>query len=228
VLDGFKTIFGAESALLGVPVAKVCGLFATAGLIASFHGIMFAYGRQIYSLSRAGYFPRFLSLTHSKFKTPYAALIAGGVIGYAVMLALYFLSADATTYIGTKLLCMAVFGAMISYVMQMLSYIILRVKFASIPRPYKSPFGIPGAAVAGGIAAITLVTLFVVDPANYQSAAIGAACWFIVGLIYFTFYSRHHLVLSPEEEFARKVLADATTGAPAAVEFDVVTTGPAA
>ena len=44
--------------------AKILSLFAVAGLVASFHAIIFAYGRQIYSLSRAGYFPHFLSVTH--------------------------------------------------------------------------------------------------------------------------------------------------------------------
>ena len=45
-------------------------LIAVAGLIASFHTIIFAYGRQIFSLSRAGYFPHFLSVTHGTHKTP--------------------------------------------------------------------------------------------------------------------------------------------------------------
>ena len=206
VLEGFRTIFGAESKFMGIPVAKIFGLFATAGLIASFHGIMFAYGRQIYSLSRAGYFPRFMSLTHGTSKAPYMALIVGGVIGYAVMIVLYYASGDATTYIGTKLLCVAVFGAMISYCMQMLSYVILKLRFPTMPRPYKSPFGLAGAIIAGVIAFVTLITLFIVDPANYRSAAIGAGLWFFVGLLYFIVYSRHHLVLSPEESFAMKLL----------------------
>ena len=47
------------------------------GLVASFHAIIFAYGRQIYSLSRAGYFPHFLSVTHGEHKTPNMALVAG-------------------------------------------------------------------------------------------------------------------------------------------------------
>ena len=56
-------------------------LVAVAGLIASFHAIIFAYGRQIFSLSRAGYFPHFLSVTHGEHKTPNVALIAGGCSG---------------------------------------------------------------------------------------------------------------------------------------------------
>ena len=50
-------------------------LLAVTGLVASFHAIIFAYGRQIYSLSRAGYFPHFLSVTHGTHKTPNVALV---------------------------------------------------------------------------------------------------------------------------------------------------------
>ena len=57
LLDGFRAIYGAD-------IAKILALVAVVGLIASFHTIIFAYGRQIYSLSRAGYFPRWLSITH--------------------------------------------------------------------------------------------------------------------------------------------------------------------
>src|ERR1700676_1875949 len=55
---GFQTIFG-----LGLQ-SRVLALVACSGLVASFHTIIFAYGRQIYSLSRAGYFPTWLSETH--------------------------------------------------------------------------------------------------------------------------------------------------------------------
>jgi ethanolamine permease len=51
LFDGFKTIFGAGTA------ASLLALIAVVGLVASFHTIIFAYGRNIYSLSRAGYYP---------------------------------------------------------------------------------------------------------------------------------------------------------------------------
>ena len=60
------------------------------GLVASFHAIIFASGRQIYSLSRAGYFPHFLSVTHGEHKTPNVALITGAAVGLAVMLTVWF------------------------------------------------------------------------------------------------------------------------------------------
>ena len=45
---------------------------------------MFAYGRNMYSLSRAGYYPKVLSLT-GKNQTPWVALIAGAVIGFVAL-----------------------------------------------------------------------------------------------------------------------------------------------
>src|SRR6185369_15898445 len=63
---------------------------AVAGLVASFHAIIFAYGRQIYSLSRAGYFPRALSVTSGARKTPDVAMVAGALLGLAVMLTVWF------------------------------------------------------------------------------------------------------------------------------------------
>ncbi|MGV2482442.1 UNVERIFIED_CONTAM: amino acid permease, partial [Salmonella enterica subsp. enterica serovar Weltevreden] len=75
-------------------------------------------GRQIYSLSRAGYFPRALSITHGTRKTPYAAMIAGATVALVVMLSIWYGAEDSATLIGGTLLNMAVFGAMVSYIMQ--------------------------------------------------------------------------------------------------------------
>jgi ethanolamine permease len=99
---GFQTIFH------GGIAARVLALFACTGLIASFHAIIFAYGRQIYSLSRAGYFPTWLSVTHGRRKTPHRALITGAVLGYGVALAIHF--APHGSPVGAVLLNMAVFG----------------------------------------------------------------------------------------------------------------------
>lgn len=190
----FKTIFGD-----GVG-ASLLALVAVAGLIASFHTIIYAYGRNIYSLSRAGYFPKWLSVTHPTRKTPYVALIAGAVIGYLVALAIHYGEAIfGSVPVGAVLLNMAVFGAVIAYIMQMMAFVRLR-QMPSIERPYVSPLGNAGAIVAGIIAAVTLVFLFL--NADYRVGVYGCAIWFALGLLYFAFYARHQMILSPEEEFA--------------------------
>lgn len=196
LFDGFQTIFGAG---IGQLTLSVCAL---SGLIASFHGIVFAYGRQIYSLSRAGYFPRFLSLTHRTRKTPHVALLVGAALGYGVALVVHGLGPQHP--VGATLLNMAVFGAVISYALQMLSFILLRLKLPHIERPYRSPLGIAGAAFALALSLVVLVTLFVVDPI-YQKVSLAAAIWFLAGLGYFALIGRHRLVYAPEEAFARQL-----------------------
>ena len=81
--------------LYGNAAANTLAFLAVIGLIASFHTIIYAFGRQIYSLARAGYFPPGLSVTHGTRKTPHVAMIFGAVVALAVMFALWFgLGAD--------------------------------------------------------------------------------------------------------------------------------------
>jgi ethanolamine permease len=197
LFDGFIGIFGEGFA------AEILALFGLIGLIASFFTIIYAYGRNTYSLSRAGYFPKFLSITHGQRNTPHVALIAGAVAGYLVALLVWYLSRQGGTtaaQVVAALLYMAVFGAVISYAMQCLSFILLRRKLPNINRPYRSKWGIPGAAIAGIIALVSLVTMFTNE--DYRPGLYGVAAYYVLGVIYFAIAGRHRLVLSPEEEFA--------------------------
>jgi ethanolamine permease len=58
------------------------GLF---GLVASFHGIIMGYARQIFALARAGFLPAAFARLHPRFKTPHIATLAGGVVGVATI-----------------------------------------------------------------------------------------------------------------------------------------------
>jgi ethanolamine permease len=197
LFDGFIGIFGEGFA------AEILALFGLIGLIASFFTIIYAYGRNTYSLSRAGYFPAWLSVTHGERKTPHVALIAGAVAGYVVALIVWYLSrrgGTAAAQVVAALLYMAVFGAVISYAMQCLSFIMLRQRLPNIARPYRSKWGIPGAAIGGVIAVVSLLTMFTND--DYRPGLYGVAAYYILGVIYFAIAGRHRLVLSPEEEFA--------------------------
>ncbi len=195
ILDGFRVIYTED-------VAKVLALFAVIGLIASFHTIIFAFGRQIYSLSRAGYYPAVMSITHGSRKTPHVALFTGAGLGLAIIIAVWFAldPAKRELIIGAMLLNMAVFGATISYAFQGLSFIQLRRKMPNIERPYRSPLGTPGAAATVVIALVTLYYQFQ-DPV-YRNGVYAALAWYVLGVLYFALIGRHKLVLSPEEEFA--------------------------
>jgi ethanolamine permease len=192
LIQGFRTIFGPGFS------ESVLSLMMLVGMLAGFHAIMFAYGRNIYALGRAGYFPHWMSLTHPRRKTPHVALIVGAVIGYAAALAIHLM--DPATWTAKVLLYMAIYGAIISCAVHCLSFILLRKRLPDMRRPFRSPLGVPGAATALAICLVILVVL-TADP-EFRSGAIGMAIWYLLGLAYFYFRGGRALVRSPEEEFA--------------------------
>ena len=188
LLDGYRAILPGN-------LAAVLSAFALIGLLASIQGIMFAYGRNLYSLSRAGYYPAFLSLTGKK-KTPYWGLVVGAIIGFAAL----FIIAYGGDGAGSVVLNIAVWGAVLAYLLQMVSYVILRKKMPDIKRPFTSPFGMPGAVIAGLLAFCIFVAVLL-NP-DYRLAVYAMVVIYVLATIFFAVYGRKHLVLSPEEEFA--------------------------
>lgn len=196
LLDGFRAMVGDE-------LAAVLALFALIGLLASLQGIMFAYGRNMYSLSRAGYYPKFFSLT-GKRQTPWVALVVGAVIGFIALIVLDVLGrVDAEgsgAVAGAIILNIAVWGAVLAYFLQMVSFIILRRKFPNAARPYKSPWGLPGAYIAAGIALLVFIGTLLNEA--FRPAIIAIVIVYAILLLGFALYARKQLVLSPEEEYA--------------------------
>jgi len=183
LVDALIAVYGQHTWL-----ASFVNFVGLAGLIASFFSIIYAYSRQIFALSRAGYLPRKLSLTNEN-KAPYWAIIIPGIIGFLLSL----------TGEGDLLILMAVFGATISYVLMMLSHIKLRLFRPELVRPYKTPGGIWTSSIALLLAAVAVVAGLMVDPKIWLLTAL-IYCGFI---LYYLLYSRHHLVEgTPEQEFA--------------------------
>jgi ethanolamine permease len=178
--------------------ATVVNYIGLAGLIASFFSIMYAYSRQLFALSRAGYLPKSMSVVNSR-KAPTLALIVPGIIGFALTF----------TGKGSMLLNMAVFGAALSYVLMMVSHIVLRRREPDMPRPYRTPGGTVTTGFALVIAAFAVIATFLVD----SQAALWCLVVFALFMVYFGVYSRHHLVAnSPDEEFAALAAAEDELG----------------
>jgi ethanolamine permease len=178
-----ESAYGGSNALGSF--VNIAGL---AGLVASFFSIIFAYSRQIFALSRAGYLPRLLSVTGRR-RTPWVALVVPGVIGFILSI----------TGDGARLLNVAVFGATISYALMMLAHIVLRRSEPDLERPYRTPGGVATSGVALVLAVLAVIATFIVD----VRAALIALGVYALFLAYFGLYSRHHLVAqAPEEEFA--------------------------
>ncbi|MFC5928987.1 amino acid permease [Cryobacterium melibiosiphilum] len=191
LLDGFR-------AVLPEGLAAVLSAFALIGLLASLQGIMFAYGRNMYSLSRAGYYPKVLSLTGAR-QTPWVALLVGALIGFVALLVVQFTGGAAGSG-GAIVLNIAVWGAVLAYLLQMVSFVLLRRNLADAPRPYRSPTGVWGAIVAGVIAAAIFLGFLLND--IFRPAIVAIAVVYVIGLGLFALFGRTRLVLSPEEEYA--------------------------
>jgi ethanolamine permease len=166
-----------------------------AGLIASFFSIIYAYSRQLFALSRAGYFPRALSVTSGR-RVPHVALILPGVIGFLLA---------AITEDGARMIQIAVFGATVSYVLMLLSHIVLRRNQPDLERPYTTPGGTLTSGLGLVLAIAAVIAVFFVD----ETAALITLGVYLLAALYFGLYSRHHLVAqAPEEEFAALAQAE--------------------
>ena len=140
------------------------GLF---GLVASFHGIILGYSRQFFALARAGYLPRGLAKL-SRFQTPHRAILAGGVIGIAAIYSDGLVNLQGMT-LTAAMITMSVFGAIVMYIISMLSLFKLRKTEPNLERTFRAP----GYPIVPGIALFLAVVCLV------------AMAWFntLIGLV---------------------------------------------
>lgn len=169
-------------------LATVVNILGLAGLIASFFSIIYGYSRLLFALSRAGYLPRFLSLT-SRRKAPTWALILPAILGF-----LLSLSGE-----GDLMLAMAVVGATLSYAFMALSHLLLRVRQPDLHRPYRTPGGMFTSGVALVLSLVALTGVYAFDPRAFNYT-LGL---FMIGALYYFGYSKSRLMAkSAEEELA--------------------------
>jgi ethanolamine permease len=127
------------------------GLF---GLIASFHANTLGYSRQLFALARAGYLPRFLSDVNQRFRTPHWSLMVGGLIGLAALF-------SGTT---GEIITLSVIGALVMYIISLLSLLRLRRTEPLLPRPFLTPFYPIVPYIALILSVICLVAIIYFNP----------------------------------------------------------------
>lgn len=179
--QAMKLIVGGSSGWLHMLVWL--GLF---GLVASFHGIIMGYSRQIFALARAGFLPRWLSAVHPRFQTPHRAILAGGIIGIAAIFSdnLIKIAGQPLT---ANIVTLSVFGAIVMYIISMLSLFRLRKTEPTLERSYRAP-GFPLVpAIALGCAGVCLVAMVYYN----QLLALIFAGFMLMGFAYFFATARH-------------------------------------
>lgn len=157
--QAMKQVVGAHSGWLHMLVWL--GLF---GLVASLHGIIMGYARQMFALARAGFLPEVLGRLHPRFKTPYVATLAGGAIGIAAIFSDDLVSIQGQSLTAT-LVTMSVFGALTMYMLSMISLFRLRRTEPTLVRSYKAPLYpvLPGFALVAALIALAVVIYYNIE-----------------------------------------------------------------
>lgn len=146
----------------------------TFGLVASFHGLLLAAGRATFEMGRVKYFPSALGKVHGKFKTPYTALIFNMIIGVTALL---------TGKTG-EIITIAVFGALVLYIISMVSLLQFRKREPSAHRPFRVPFYPYTPVVALVIAVFSLAAMIV----YYKFQALLFFCFLAISFLIFKIF----------------------------------------
>jgi ethanolamine permease len=149
------------------------------GLIASFHGIIMGYSRQMFALARAGLLPKVLATIHPRWRTPYWAILAGGGVGIAAIYSDKFISI-AGQPLTASIVTMSVLGAIVMYIISLLSLMRLRRREPHLERPFRAPLYPLFPITALVIALVSLVAIVYYNP---QVAGLFAALGAVGGCV---------------------------------------------
>ncbi|HEX2985364.1 MAG TPA: ethanolamine permease [Caproiciproducens sp.] len=157
----------------GSIISKILSFVGLFGLIASMHGLIIGYSRQTYAMAREGYLPKFLSYTSRKHKAPVFAVIIPSAVG------LIFVLTQNTAAIIT----ISSIGAVVLYIMSMISFFLLRKKEPEVERPYQvSSLAVPGVALV-----IAVLFLIAVTYANLSMMLWVMVAYAVAILFYFAY-----------------------------------------
>lgn len=185
---GFMDVFGVNSmtaAYLSLP-----GIFSTG------YGFMFAYGRQLYSMSKSGLFPKLLSATYGKYDTPHMALIIGSLISYLVLLILYY----TVPNFGGKLFNICMLGSCSVYISLARAYIVCYDRYSNMERHFKSPLGKWAAYWTMAVFSLMIVALAFFQQDDYLSITVFIIFVVIAVIYYYTVAQKREFFSEEEQE----------------------------
>lgn len=181
----------------------VGGIF---GILTSWNGFFIGATRLLFSMGRAGMLPAVFGRLHKKYRTPYVAIfLIGAVCVTAPLLGMNAL----VWFMDTSTFC-----ALISYILVIISFIMLKKNEPELPRP----FNIKGGAKTGiFILAITAVYLGLYINTNVNLSGVSpefviTAAWMLLGFVMVKMLNKRRKPVSREErellifgeKFARK------------------------
>ncbi|MCH3963731.1 MAG: ethanolamine permease [Clostridium sp.] len=166
--DALDAIYGK-----GNVFSKLMSFIGLFGLVASLHGIIIGYSRQIFAMSRSRYLPKVLSKVNSK-ASPVMATIIPSLIG------MLFVLLNSTAII----IVISSFGAIILHAISMIALLLLRKKEPDLERPYKVAIALPIISVI-----LDVILLVTVGYSNISTVSfvVGA---YVLATVYYFIYSK--------------------------------------
>jgi len=159
---------------VGNVLSKIMSFIGLFGLIASLHGIIIAYSRQAFAMSRAGYFPAGLAKLNKQ-GTPVNAIILPSLIGM-----IFILTGKTATII-----VISTFGAVVLYIISMVSLFMLRKKQPELERPYKVYY-----PLVPTVALVTAIILLVAITISNSATIIWVIGAFAIAICYYFIYTK--------------------------------------
>ena len=139
-------------------MAQCVGIGALIGLVATFFSVLYTSSRQLYSLARAGYLPKWLTVINRRY-VPHSALLVVSAFGLA-----------AGVISPEKVVVLVIFLLTISYFLVLLSFIRLRRKKPEMTRAYRAPGGLLTAAITTALCVVVLTACIAQQPTGMLCA----------------------------------------------------------
>ncbi|KAL7747095.1 hypothetical protein RI367_007591 [Sorochytrium milnesiophthora] len=189
---------------VNVPLTSSAAIYVSAIALAIqnagwLHANLYAAARHAYSLSRAGYLPIQLSYTHQG--SPVAATLACAAVAYAFAIIFFAVLGNSGVNINTILLSVTTWLLCVSYASELVVFIRLRYRVKSLPRPWRSPVGVSGAAAGVFVACLSIFGPFAYDPVTTGWIFLSYFVFMAAFMLYFYFYAKTRLRNSPEKQF---------------------------
>ncbi len=161
--------------ILGIPMATLAAGIAFGGGLSTMNSCVAAPPRYLYAMARDGMLPQVFCKLHPKYKTPHVAIIALGLLAFALV------STNSIHYVAF----LSLFTDLFYYVIGIAAALGLRKKYPNLIRPYKAKAVMLGVPV--------FIALYVLMMTQLDmTATVSGLVWSLVGLLIYLFYGRYH------------------------------------
>ncbi|MDD4200870.1 MAG: APC family permease [Eubacteriales bacterium] len=178
--------------IVGLPLVILCLGITLGGDFSTMNPCIAGPARYMYMMAVDGNFPRYFGKVHSKFKTPYRAVMLCGILG------IFFILSGSIKIVAM----MCAYNQIQCYIIGYISFLMLRRKEPDLKRPWRCPAGTFGAWFS--IVTFGILLILAYDPvAIWYNIA-----WDALAILYYVIFVRKRPI--PQEAIDVEALALAT------------------